>query len=36
VKSAKESEWQLSGAILGFIDRHFGPKVRAINIQYGN
>ena len=36
VKSKPRVEWQLLGAILGFIDRHFGSKVRAINIQYGN
>jgi hypothetical protein len=27
-------EWQLLHAILGFVDRHFGQKIRAINIQY--
>jgi len=36
VRSKKGAEWQLLRAILGFVDRHFGPKVRAINIQYGN
>ena len=27
-------EWQLLHAILGFVDRHFGQQIRAINIQY--
>ncbi len=31
----KGSEWQLLQAILGFVDRHFGNKIRAIHIQYG-
>ena len=35
VKSKPGVEWQLLGAILGFIDRHFAPRVRAIDIQYG-
>ena len=30
----KGAEWQLLHAILGFIDRHFAHKVRAINIHY--
>ena len=35
VKSKKaETEWQLFHAILGFLDRHFARKIRAINIQY--
>jgi len=29
-----ETEWQLFHAILGFLDRHFAEKIRAINIQY--
>ena len=36
LKSKKGEEWQLVGAILGFVDRHFAAKVRAINIQYGD
>ncbi len=28
------SEWQLLQAILGFVDRHFGERLRAIHIQY--
>lgn len=37
VKSVKkEADWQLLHAILGFVDRHFGKKIRAINIQYGS
>lgn len=36
VRAKRETEWQLVGAILGFVDRHFGPKVRAINIRYGD
>lgn len=35
LKSTKEAEWQLLTAIVGFLDRHFSPRVRAINIQYG-
>ena len=36
VRSKPGVEWQLLRAILGFIDRHFAAKVRAINIQYGD
>ncbi len=36
VRSAgKGEDWQLLRSILGFIDRHFGNKVRVITIQYG-
>ena len=28
------SEWQLLQAVLGFVDRHFGKRVRAIHILY--
>jgi len=35
VRGKKGEEWQLLRAILGFIDRHFAPRVRAIHIQYG-
>jgi hypothetical protein len=35
VRSKKGTEWQLVRAILGFLDRHFGPRVRAVIIQYG-
>ena len=33
--TGKGEDWQLLRSILGFIDRHFGNKVRVINIQYG-
>jgi len=36
VRSKPGVEWQLLRAILGFIDRHFAAKVRAIHIQYGD
>jgi hypothetical protein len=36
VRAKKGGEWQLLTAILGFVDRHFGPKVRAVNIQYSD
>lgn len=36
VRTKKGAEWQLLRAVLGFIDRHFGPKVGAINIRYAN
>ena len=37
VKSKKEdTEWQLFHAILGFIDRHYADRIRAVNIQYGD
>jgi len=29
-----DAEWQLLQAVLGFLDRHFSDKIRAINIQY--
>jgi hypothetical protein len=29
-----ESEWQMLSAFLGFVDRHFGPKISAINVNY--
>ena len=34
LRSKPGAEWKLLGAIVGFIDRIFGPKVRAINIEY--
>jgi hypothetical protein len=35
VKSKKpDAEWQLLLSVLGFLDRHFGDQIRAINIQY--
>ncbi len=34
VRSKKEAEWQLLHAILGFLDRHFGARIRAVHIQY--
>jgi hypothetical protein len=35
VRSKKQGvEWQLLQSILGFLDRHFEDKIRAINIQY--
>jgi hypothetical protein len=33
-RSSHEDEWQLFHAFLGFVDRHFGDKIAAINIQY--
>jgi hypothetical protein len=33
-KSQGEDDWQLFHAFLGWVDRHFGDKVTAINIQY--
>jgi hypothetical protein len=33
-KSSNDDEWQLLHAFLGFVDRHFGDKIAAINIQY--
>lgn len=36
VRSKEEGgDWQLLHAILGFLDRHFGRKIRSITIQYG-
>lgn len=35
LKSKKGAEWQLLTAFVGFVDRNFSPRVRAINIQYG-
>lgn len=35
IKSAAHArEWQMMSAFLGFVDRHFGDKVSAINIRY--
>lgn len=35
IKSKKEdTEWQLFHAILGFIDRYFANRIRAVNIQF--
>ena len=31
---AETDEWQLLSAFLGFLDRHFGEQIVAINIQY--
>jgi len=33
-KTTDHDEWQLFHAFLGFLDRHFGDKIKAINIQY--
>ncbi len=33
-RSSNQDEWQLLHAFLGFVDRHFGDKIAAINIQY--
>jgi len=33
--TGKGEDWQLLRSILGFIDRHFGNKIRVISIQYG-
>jgi hypothetical protein len=33
-KTANQDEWELFHAFLGFLDRHFGDKIEAINIQY--
>jgi hypothetical protein len=32
----KNAEWQVLQAFVGFIDRHFSERIRAVNIQYGN
>jgi len=32
--SAKTGEWQMMSAFLGFVDRHFGDEIAAINIRY--
>jgi len=29
-----DEDWQLLSAFLGWIDRHFGDQVLAVNIQY--
>jgi len=31
---AKAGEWQMMSAFLGFVDRHFGEEIAAINIRY--
>lgn len=31
---APEEDWQLLPAFLGWLDRHFGDQVLAVNIQY--
>jgi len=33
VKS-RSQEWQILSAFLGWVDRHFGDRVTAVNIQY--
>jgi hypothetical protein len=33
VRAKPGSEWQLLSALVGFLDRVFGPKVRAIHIE---
>jgi hypothetical protein len=33
-KSPADVQWQLFHAFLGWVDRHFGDKVTAINIQH--
>lgn len=30
----KAREWQMLSAFLGFVDRHFGDRIEAINIRY--
>jgi len=35
LRSKQGAEWQLLSALVGFLDRVFGPKVRAIHIHYG-
>jgi hypothetical protein len=32
--SAADEEWKILHAFLGFLDRHFGDQIVAINIQY--
>jgi hypothetical protein len=34
LQSKADDEWQLLHAFLGFIDRHFGAQIQAVNIQY--
>ncbi len=31
---AEGDEWQVFHAFIGFLDRHFARKIKAINIQY--
>ena len=31
---AADHDWQLLAAFLGWVDRHFGDQVLAVNIQY--
>ena len=31
---ARDQEWQMLSAFLGFIDRHFGDRILAITIHY--
>jgi hypothetical protein len=33
-RARSENEWQLVHAFLGWVDRHFGQQISAINIQY--
>jgi hypothetical protein len=32
--TAPDQEWQLLSAFLGWVDRHFGDQLLAVNIQY--
>jgi hypothetical protein len=34
ILSKADQDWQLFHAFLGWVDRHFGEKVAAINVQY--
>jgi hypothetical protein len=34
IRSASDGDWQMLSAFLGFVDRHCGDQVAAINIQY--
>lgn len=33
-KSSQKEEWQLLQSFIGWMDRNFGNKIQAINIQY--
>lgn len=35
-KGGSAGEWQLLHAFIGWIDRHFGDRILAINVQYAH
>jgi len=32
----QDAEWQLLSAFVGFVDRHFSNKIRAVNIEFAD